>query len=87
MSPSKGNDTMAHAAFTIAPGELRYSKPPTDKLVSRGLLRRLFDAMIASRQRQAEREIAWYFQRTGGKFTDTTEREIERHFPPTRSFW
>jgi hypothetical protein len=78
---------MAHTASSIAPAELSYSKPSTDKLVNRGLLRRLYDAMIASRQRQAEREIAWYLRRTGGKFTDTTEREIERHFLPTRSLW
>lgn len=78
---------MAFTRSTIALGELRYSEPSTDKLVSGGLLRRLFDAMIASRQRQAEREIDYYLQRTGGKFTDTIEREIERHFPPTQSLW
>jgi hypothetical protein len=35
---------------------------------------------MVSRQRQAEREIALYLDRTGGKLTDTTEREIERRF-------
>jgi hypothetical protein len=42
--------------------------------------------MMASRQRQAEREIARYLRNHGGKLTDETEREIERRFlssPPT----
>ena len=36
--------------------------------------------MQASRQRQAEREIALYLRSIGGKFTDEAEREIERRF-------
>ena len=36
--------------------------------------------MMAARRRQAEREIARYLVDTGGKFTDETEREIERRF-------
>ena len=40
---------------------------------------------MLSRQRAAEREIARYLQ--NGKFTDETEREIERRFlsTPTRN--
>jgi hypothetical protein len=46
---------------------------------------RFFAAMIVSRQRQAEREIALYLHDIGGKFTDDAEREIERRFlGPTR---
>jgi hypothetical protein len=30
--------------------------------------------------RQAEREIALYIDRTGGRLTDSVEREIERRF-------
>jgi hypothetical protein len=41
---------------------------------------RVLDAMMASRMRQAEREIAHYLADTGGKFTDESEREIERRF-------
>ncbi len=37
--------------------------------------------MMQSRQRQAEREIARYLG--NGKFTDETEREIERRFLTT----
>jgi hypothetical protein len=39
--------------------------------------------MIASRQRQTDREIARYMAGIGGKFTDDVEREIERRFLTT----
>ena len=45
-----------------------------------GLLRRLIAAVQEARMRQAEREIALYLTRSGGKFTDEAEREIERRF-------
>jgi hypothetical protein len=44
----------------------------------RGILRRLLDALYESRQRQAEREIAAILARSGGRLTDTTEREMTR---------
>ncbi len=44
-----------------------------------GLFARIFAAMIESRQRAAEREIARYLNLSGG-LTDSTEREIERRF-------
>lgn len=44
----------------------------------RGFFRSLLDAMILARKQEAEREIARYLERTGGKFTDESEREIER---------
>ena len=43
-----------------------------------GILRRLLDALYESRQRQAEREIAAILARSGGRLTDTTEREMTR---------
>jgi hypothetical protein len=46
----------------------------------RGILRRLIDAMMASRQRAAERLIVDYLAARGGRMTDETEREIERRF-------
>jgi len=46
----------------------------------RGLFARWLAAMMEARQRQAEREIARYIERSGGKFTDSLEREIERRF-------
>jgi hypothetical protein len=44
-----------------------------------GVLRRWLDAIMASRQRQADREIARYIAGSGG-ITDSVEREIERRF-------
>jgi hypothetical protein len=44
----------------------------------RSFWRRVFDSMIASQQRRAEREIAAYLATRGGLFTDDTEREIMR---------
>jgi hypothetical protein len=45
-----------------------------------GLLGRFLAALMASRQRQADMEIARYLHLTGGKITDSAEREIERRF-------
>ena len=45
----------------------------------RGVLRRWLDAIMASQQRRADREIARYIA-TSGRFTDEVEREIERRF-------
>jgi hypothetical protein len=52
-----------------------------------GLFARLFAAMAASRQRQADRDIARFLAGRGGKFTDETEREIERRFLYGPSPW
>jgi len=41
-----------------------------------GLLRRIFDAIFQSRQKQAERMVAAYLERTGGRFTDAIERQL-----------
>ena len=49
-----------------------------------GLLRRLLDALVASRLQQTEHEIARYLESTGGKLTDTVEREIEERLYPHR---
>ena len=43
-----------------------------------GFWQRFYAALIVSRQRQAERDIAIYLRNT--KFTDDAEREIERRF-------
>ena len=44
----------------------------------RGLLGRFLDALIETRQREAERQVARLLARSGGKFTDSLEREAER---------
>jgi hypothetical protein len=41
---------------------------------------RVLNALIESRQRHADREIAQYLTLTGGKLTDDVERNIERRF-------
>jgi hypothetical protein len=50
---------------------------------------RLIDAMMASRQRRVDREIARYLAATGasGRLTDSIEREIEHRFLSNRSRW
>ena len=79
---------MAYLPLVVARQELALT--PTFERPRRGLLRRLVDAMVASRQRQAEREIARFLQANGGRLTDNLEREIERRFltnPSGSTFW
>lgn len=40
------------------------------------LWRRIFDAVIESRQKSVEREVALWLARSGGRITDNIEREI-----------
>ena len=50
------------------------------------MLRQLLDALVTSQLQQTEREIARYLESTGGKITDTVEREIEeRLYPHSRA--
>ena len=49
-----------------------------DTAPRKGFWRRTYEAMIASQQRRAEREIAAYLSTRGGLFTDDTEREMMR---------
>jgi len=44
----------------------------------RGFFWYFLNALVVARQKQADREIARYLARSGGKFTDESEREIER---------
>jgi len=77
---SKGNGSMSYTSSAI---ELAFTKtysPATNVAKKRGFFSRLLAAMAVSRMRQAEREIAQYLDRSGGKFTDEAEREIERRF-------
>lgn len=46
----------------------------------KSLWRRIFDTLIESRQRTAEREIARYIEAHGGHLTDEVERNISRKF-------
>jgi len=57
--------------------------------VRHSMFARLFDAMMASRQRRVDREIARYLAATGscGRLTDSIEREIDHRFLSNRSRW
>jgi hypothetical protein len=68
---------MAFFSHALSPSDITIT--PTAKPAP-GFFARFFRAMHEARLRQAEREIALYLERTGGKLTDTTEREIERRF-------
>jgi hypothetical protein len=65
LSPS--DTALTATARTATPGRPSFFK-------------RFFRALHEARLRQAEREIALYIQRSGGKLTDSIEREIERRF-------
>jgi len=66
---------MAYASSTVTTRNLIAE---TLERTCPGVFRWLAAAMMQSRRRQAEREIARYL--ANGKFTDETEREIERRF-------
>jgi hypothetical protein len=55
-----------------------FAVPKIEQRPKRHWLFRLFDAIERSNMRRAEREIARYLRTN--KFTDETEREIERRF-------
>ena len=79
---------MAYSTLAASRGESfteNSTTPRTDAPVRRGLWQRFFDALIAVRQQQADREIARFLQSRGGKLTDEAEREIARRFLPRSS--
>ena len=76
---------MAYAPLALSLRGFALPQSPARK--GPGLFALLFAAMAESRQRQADREIARYLASTGGKFTDETEREIERRFLSGSSQW
>jgi hypothetical protein len=47
-----------------------------------GLLQGLLNVLVTWPQQQTEQEIARYLESTGGKLTDTVEREIEERLYP-----
>jgi hypothetical protein len=61
------------------------SRPPahdslTQQPLRPGLLRRILEAVAQANQRRAERVIAAYVARNGGRLTDSLERRNERSF-------
>ena len=62
-----------HSGVVTARSAVRVPRP--------GFLTRLFDALVDSRARQAERDVGVYLARRGFKLTDSVEREMnERLF-------
>ncbi len=59
-----------HLEFT------RYYDPATRAAGGPGLLQRVYEAFQAARQRKADRDVAAYIQRSGGRLTDSVEREL-----------
>jgi len=70
---------MAYVPSTVATRDFPVSENTGCK--RRGFFQWFFEAIMQSRQRHAEREIARYLN--NGKFTDESEREIERRFLST----
>jgi hypothetical protein len=66
---------MAFAPITVAKSGFVTESPAPKRF---GLFRRFVNALMISRQRQADREIARYL--SSHRFTDEAEREIERRF-------
>jgi hypothetical protein len=70
---------MAYVHSVMAPEALALPQNPP-RAVKRSLLGRLVHAIADANMRHAEHEIARYLESTGGKFTDSAEREIERRY-------
>ncbi len=63
--------------------ETEHALRATSLPVGPGVFRRLFDRIMEARCRSAEREVARFLERSGGRFTDATEREIMQHLTRT----
>lgn len=73
--------TLDNAAALPGPSTRTTSKSTAPK---RSLLQRMVAALAQARTRQAEREVAHYLAMTGGRMTDTVERELERRLAGNR---
>jgi hypothetical protein len=69
---------MAFFSHALSPSDIALT--PAANPARPGVFTRFLRALHDARLRQAERDIALYLGRTGGKLTDSTEREIERLF-------
>jgi hypothetical protein len=63
------------STLTVTHGE---AAPAASAASSKSFWQRAYEAIIVSRQRRAERDIAAFLGRTGGTLSDETEREIMR---------
>lgn len=69
---------MTFHADALAPSQVIAEAPA--KSTKPGFFERLLAAMMASRQEQADREIAHYIALRGGRLSDANELEIELRF-------
>ncbi len=70
--------------YAVRPTEFQtniapYRRPAAPVTPRPGILSRLFNAVFESRQQQAERTVEAYLERTGHRFTDSIEREVNEH--------
>jgi len=72
--------TLTYTDQTFSP-----TAPEAAKTQRKPLWRRLFDGLVESQQRRADREIARYLASHGGLLTDDMEREIMRRVTGRRS--
>ena len=70
-------------AHTVADPRAFALPEKTARLPRRSWLSRLMHFIEDANMRRAEAEIARYLESTGGKFTDSAEREIEQRFLST----
>jgi hypothetical protein len=82
---TRGDVSMAYTSSALVSREMAFSKTAAPAKPS--LFSRLIDALMVARSRAAEREIARYLRGNGGKFTDESEREIERRFLSNQTHW
>jgi hypothetical protein len=68
-------ETKANSGRSLASASLRRCAA----LLKPGLLRRIVRAMVESRQRQTDREIARFLARSGGRLTDDMERRLTQY--------
>jgi hypothetical protein len=70
---------MTHAGYCDFAFERGHNAAERKTVAGRaGVLRRVLDALRASRQRQIDRDIASLIAGRGGRITDDLEREITR---------
>ena len=64
--------TLTYSRTDLAGADVGAAAKPEHK----GFWRRVYEGLLASRQRRADREIAAYIDRHGGLLTDDMERQI-----------
>ena len=69
-------ETQRDRAMTCSPRMTDFALAAPRATPRPGLLRLIFEAVVDSRRRSAERDIARFVGRTGGRFTDDIERQI-----------